>query len=123
MFRADGKFVVTRIADKTFVGKDIIHVAVWKKSDDRTTYNQIYLDAGTGRSYAKRFNVTAITRDREYDLTTGAKGSKSLYFSAHPNGEAEVVNIQLSPNCRAKKNFDFDFGELAIKGRTSQGIS
>ncbi len=122
VFRADGKFVVTRIADKTFVGKDIIHVAVWKKGDDRTTYNQIYLDAGTGRSYAKRFNVTAITRDREYDLTTGAKGSKSLYFSVNPNGEAEVVNIQLSPASRAKKKiFDFDFGELAIKGRTSQG--
>lgn len=122
VFRSDGKFVVTRIADKTFVGKDIIHVAVWKKSDDRTTYNMIYLDGGSGRSYAKRFNVTAITRDREYDLTTGEKGSKMFYFSANPNGEAEVVNVQLSPTCRAKKkNFDYDFGELTIKGRSSQG--
>lgn len=122
VFRADGKFVVTRISDKTFVGKDLIHVAVWKKGDERTTYNQIYLDAGSGRSYAKRFNVTAITRDREYDLTTGAKGCKTLYFSANPNGEAEVVQILLTQSSRAKKKqFDFDFGELAIKGRSSQG--
>ena len=122
VFRADGKFVVTRIAEKTFVGKEILHVAVWKKADERTTYNMIYLDGNSGRSYAKRFNVTAITRDREYDLTTGAKGSKLFYFSVSPNGEAEVVQVQLSPNCRAKKKaFEFDFGELAIKGRSSQG--
>ncbi len=122
VFRADGKFLVTRITDKTFVGKDIIHVAVWKKADERTTYNLIHLDGASGRYYAKRFNVTAITRDREYDLTTGEKGSKLLYFSANPNGEAEVVQIQLTQNCRAKKKlFDFDFGELAIKGRSSQG--
>ncbi len=122
VFRSDGKFVVTRIAEKTFVGKDILHVAVWRKADERTTYNMIYLDGGTGRSYAKRFNVTAITRDREYDLTTGEKGSKLFYFSVSPNGEAEMVHVQLSPNCRAKKKtFEFDFGEVAIKGRSSQG--
>jgi len=122
VFRSDGKFLVTRITDKTFVGKDIIHVAVWKKSDERTTYNLIYLDAGSGRSMAKRFNVTAITRDREYDLTTGEKGNKVLYFSTNPNGEAEVVQIQLTQSSRAKKKqFDFDFGDLAIKGRSSQG--
>ncbi|MCB0636966.1 MAG: DNA gyrase/topoisomerase IV subunit A [Lewinella sp.] len=122
VFRRDGKFVVTRIADKTFVGKDIIHVDVWKKGDDRTTYNMVTLDGKTGRSYVKRFNVTAITRDREYDMTTGSKLSRCLYFSANPNGEAEVVHIQLSQSAKARiKNFDFDFGELAIKGRGSKG--
>ncbi len=121
-FRKDGKFVVTRIADKTFVGKDIIHVAVWKKGDERTTYNMVNLDGKTGRSYVKRFNVTAITRDKEYDLTTGQKHSKCLYFSANPNGEAEVISIQLSQSAKARiKNFDFDFSELAIKGRGSKG--
>ena len=121
-FRKDGKFVVTRIDDKTFVGKDIIHVDVWKKGDDRTTYNMVTLDGKTGRAYVKRFNVTAITRDKEYDLTTGAKHSKCLYFSANPNGEAEVINIQLSQSAKARiKNFDFDFSELAIKGRGSKG--
>ncbi|MCB9081944.1 MAG: DNA gyrase/topoisomerase IV subunit A [Lewinellaceae bacterium] len=122
VFRADGNFQVSRIAEKTFVGKDIIHVAVWKKNDDRTTYNMVYLDGASGRSYAKRFNVTAITRDREYPLTQDTKGSKVLYFTANPNGEAEVVIVQLSQGSRAKvKLFDFDFGELAIKGRSSQG--
>ncbi len=122
VFRADGKFVVTRIAEKVFVGKNILHVDVWKKGDDRTTYNMIYVDAKSGRSMAKRFHVTAITRDREYDLTKGAKGSKALYFTANPNGEAETVNIQLTQGCSARnKIFDFDFGELAIKGRASQG--
>jgi len=122
VFRRDGKFQVSRIDDKVFVGKNIIHVAVWKKGDDRTTYNMAYVDSGSGRTYVKRFHVKAITRDREYDLTKGNELSKVLYFSANPNGEAEVINVQLSPNCRAKiKNFDFDFAELDIKGRTSQG--
>ncbi len=122
VFRRDGKFVVTRIADKTFVGKNIIHVAVWKKGDDRTTYNMAYVDAKTGRAMIKRFNVTAITRDKEYDLTTGHKLNKVLYFSANPNGEAEIINVQLSPNAKARiKNFDIDFGEIAIKGRGSKG--
>lgn len=122
VFRKDGKFLVTKVAEKTFVGKDIIHVAVWKKGDTRTTYNMIYYDAGSGRSYAKRFNVTAITRDREYDLTRGAKGSKVLYFSVNPNAESEIVTVHLSPNCKARKKvFDFDFGQIDIKGRGAQG--
>ncbi len=122
VFRKDGKFLVTKVSEKTFVGKDIIHVAVWKKGDTRTTYNMIYYDADSGRSYAKRFNVTAITRDREYDLTRGAQGSKVLYFSANPNAESEIVTVHLSPNCKARKKvFDFDFGQIDIKGRGAQG--
>ncbi len=122
VFRKDGKFQVVRIADKVFVGKNIIHVAVWKKGDDRTTYNMIYVDSKTGRSYAKRFNVTAITREKEYDLTGGAPNSRVLYFSANPNGEAELVTIMLSPTCTARiKTFDYGFADLAIKGRSSKG--
>ncbi len=122
VFRKDGKFLVTRISDKTFVGKDIIHVAVWKKNDVRMTYNMMYYDSKSGRTYAKRFNVTAVTRDREYDLTRGGKDSKVLYFSANPNSESEVVTVHLSPSCRArKKKFDFDFGNIDIKGRGAQG--
>ena len=122
VFHSDGKFQVSRISDKTFVGKNIIHVAVWKKGDDRTTYNLVYVDGKTGRALVKRFNVTAITRDREYDLTKGTKGSKLLYFTANPNGEAEIITIQLTQGSKAKKKvFDFDFSDLAIKGRGSQG--
>ncbi len=122
IFRRDGNFQVTRIADKTFVGKDIIHVDIWRRGDDRTTYNMAYLDGKSGRTMAKRFQVKAITRDKDYDLTKGNKGSKVLYFSANPNGEAEIVQVQLTQNSRAReKQFDFDFGELAIKGRNSQG--
>ncbi len=122
VFRRDGKFLVSRITDKTFVGKDIIHVDVWKKGDERTTYNMIYTDGKSGRSFAKRFNVTAITRDREYDLTTGEKGSKVLYFSANPNGEAEMVTVHLTQGSRARiKAFDYGFGDLDIKGRSSKG--
>jgi topoisomerase-4 subunit A len=121
-FTRDGKFKVVRIADKVFVGKDIIHTAVWLKSDDRTTYNLIYLDGQSGKAMAKRFSVTAITRDKEYDLTQGTKGSKILYFTANPNGESEIVNVQLTQSSTAKKKvFDFDFADLAIKGRASQG--
>lgn len=121
-FRKDGKFVVSRIAEKVFVGKNIIHIGVWKKSDERTTYHIIYLDSGSGRSYAKRFNVTSITRDKEYDLTKGEKDSKVLYFSAHPNGESERIEIQLTPGSSARnKIFDFYFEELAIKGRAAGG--
>ncbi|MBP6809932.1 MAG: DNA gyrase/topoisomerase IV subunit A, partial [Saprospiraceae bacterium] len=122
VFRRDGKFQVSRISDKVFVGKDIIHVAVWKKNDERTTYNMAYSDGKTGRSFVKRFNVTAITRDREYDLTQGNPNSKLLYFSANPNGEAEIVVVQLSAGATAKiKIFDYNFAELEIKGRSSQG--
>ena len=122
VFRADGRFMVKRIADKVFVGKDIIHAAVWKKNDERSTYNLIYSDGANGRCFAKRFNVTAITRDKEYVLTSEAKNSKLLYFTANPNGEAEVVSIQLTLASTAKKKqFDYDLKELAIKGRSSLG--
>ncbi|SEL25891.1 DNA gyrase/topoisomerase IV subunit A [Parapedobacter koreensis] len=122
VFRADGKCLVTRIQDKVFVGKDIIHVAVFKKGDDRTVYNLIYRDGKSGVSYVKRFSVVGVTRDKAYDLTKGEKGSKALYFTANPNGEAEVVNIQLKPHSKLRKlQFDLDFAEVAIKGRSSQG--
>ena len=122
VFRKDGVMKVSRIADKVFMGKDILHVAVWKKGDDRTTYHMIYVDAKSGRSMAKRFHVTGITRDREYNLTKGAKGSKVHYIEAHPNGETETVTIQLSQGCTARKKiFDFYFETLEIKGRGSNG--
>ncbi|AMR30203.1 DNA topoisomerase IV [Mucilaginibacter sp. PAMC 26640] len=122
VFRSDGKFVVTRVQDKVFVGKDILHVAVFKKNDERTVYNLIYKDGTSGVSYIKRFSVTGVTRDKEYDLTKGGKGSKVLYFTANPNGEAEVVTVQLKPHAKLKKlNFDEDFAVLAIKGRGSMG--
>ena len=122
VFRNDGYFLVTRITEKTFVGKDIIHVAVWKKNDERTTYNAVYTDGASAKSFVKRFNVTAITRDKEYPITQETKGSKLHYFSVNPNGEAEVIQVQLSLGCKAKiKMFEFNFAELAIKGRSSQG--
>ena len=122
VFRKDGKFGVYRISDKVFVGKNILHIAVWKKGDDRTTYNMMYVDGESGKTMAKRFNVKSITRDREYDLTKGTKGSKVLYFTRNKNGETELVSIQLSPGCSAKKKlFEYDFADLAIKGRGSQG--
>ncbi len=122
VFRKDGKFLVTRISDKSFVGKNILHVDVWRKGDERTTYNLVYVDGGSGKTFAKRFNVKAITRDKEYDLTKGTKGSKLLYFTANPNGESEKIQVQLSQGSRARnKMFDYDFSELQIKGRGSQG--
>ncbi len=122
VFRKDGTMIVTKVADKTFVGKDIIYLDVFKKNDERTTYNMMYMDGSSGMVYAKRFNVTGITRDKEYDLTKGNKGSKVIYFSANPNGEAEVVSVTLSPGSSARiKVFDFYFEELVIKGRSSQG--
>ena len=123
-FRKDGTFRVDRIADKTFVGKDIIHVDVWKKDNERTTYNMVYLDTKNGRSMAKRFNITSITRGKPYFLgkTKTEKGSRVFYFSANPNGEAEIVTVKLRQSAKAKKKiFDFDFGELAIKGRGAAG--
>jgi topoisomerase IV subunit A len=121
-FTKSGIMKVIRVSDKTFIGKDILHAAVFQKADERTTYNLIYADGKTGISYAKRFNVTGITREKEYDLTKGSEKSKVVYFSANPNGEAEVVKILLSPNCSAKKKeFDFYFEELEIKGRGSLG--
>lgn len=122
VFRQDGKYSIVKIQDKVFVGKDIIHVAVFKKGDDRTIYNAIYNDGTNGISYVKRFAVTGITRDREYDITKGTKGSKLLYFTANPNGEAEVVQVQLKPNTKVRKlSFDLDLAEIAIKGRASVG--
>ena len=122
VFRADGKYMVTRVQDKAFVGKNIIHADVWKKGNERKIYHAIYRDPKSGKNFVKRFAVTAITRDREYDVTNGAKGAKLLYFEAHYNSEEEVVTVSLTPSCRAKnKVFDYDFGELAIKGRSSQG--
>lgn len=122
IFRGDGRFLVTKVQDKVFVGKDILHVGVFKKGDERTVYNMIYKDGESGTSYIKRFSVLGITRDKEYDLTKGTKGSKSLYFSANPNGEAEIVTIQLKPHSKLKKlAFDIDFAEIAIKGRSSMG--
>jgi topoisomerase-4 subunit A len=122
VFRKDGKFLVTKVAEKTFVGKDIIHAAVFKKNDDRMTYHFMYSDGPHGAVYAKRFNVSGVTRDKEYDLTKGTKGSKLLYFSANPNGEAEVVTVMLKVVPRMKKpQFDYDFGDLQIKGRGVAG--
>lgn len=122
VFTKNGGYQVVRIGDKVFVGKDIIHVDVWKKGDDRTTYNAIYVDGKSGRTYAKRFNVTSITRSKEYKVTTEDKGSKLLYFAAYANGESETVSVQLSPGCSARKKvFDYDFADLDIKGRRSKG--
>ncbi len=121
-FTDEGKMKVVRIADKVFIGKKILYAQVWKKEDERMTYHMIYTDGKTGKAFAKRFNVTAITRDKEYDLTQGNAKSKVWYFSANPNSESEVVNLQLHPNARAiHKQFDFDFGELTVKGRSSMG--
>ncbi|HJW31455.1 MAG TPA: DNA gyrase/topoisomerase IV subunit A, partial [Saprospiraceae bacterium] len=121
-FRKDGKFMVSRIAEKVFMGKNILHVGVWKKGDERTTYHLIYQDGESGRAFAKRFNVTSITRDKEYDLTKGGKDSRVVYFAAHPNGEAERVEVQLAQTSKARnKVFDFYFEELAIKGRSAGG--
>ncbi len=121
-FTKSGIMKVVKVSDKSFIGKEIIHIAVFQKNDERTTYNMIYVDGKSGVSYAKRFNVTGITRDKEYDLTKGEGKSKTHYFSANANGEAEVVKIVLSPNCTAKKKeFEFYFEELEIKGRSSIG--
>ena len=133
IFYRDGTYKIVHIADKLFIGEterskqekkkaEVIHIAVFRKNDERTTYNAVYRDGKTGVSYIKRFNVPAVIRDREYDLTTGNKGSKVLYFTANPNGEAEVVKVALKPNPKLKKVFfDQDFSEIAIKGRGSRG--
>jgi topoisomerase-4 subunit A len=122
VFRRDGVMKVVRIGEKVFVGKDILHVAVWKKNDERTTYNMAYSDAKSGKSFVKRFNVTAITRDKEYQLGSDTKGSKMLYLTVNPNGESEVVQVTLTAASTARvKIFDYDFAELAIKGRDSLG--
>ncbi|HRN90899.1 MAG TPA: DNA gyrase/topoisomerase IV subunit A [Ferruginibacter sp.] len=121
-FTRSGLMKVVKVADKVFIGKDLLHVAVFRKNDDRTTYNMIYTDGKTGVSYAKRFNVTGITRDKDYDLTKGSDKSKVHYLTVNPNGEAEVVRIVLSPNCSARnKELEYYFEELEIKGRNAIG--
>lgn len=121
-FTRRGIMKVVKVQDKVFIGKDILHAAVFRKGDERTTYNMIYTDGATGVSYAKRFNVTGVTRDKEYDLTKGHDKSKVHYLSVNPNGEAEVVRVVLSPNCSARnKEFEFYFEEQEIKSRGSMG--
>lgn len=122
VFRKDGKCVVTKIQDKVFVGKDIIYCSVFKKNDDRKVYNLVYFDGKSGASYMKRFKITAVTRDRVYDLTAGNPKSKILYFTANDNGEAEVIQVNLTATSTARvKQFEYDFKQLLIKGRDSMG--
>jgi len=122
VFLKDGRYMVSKVTDKAFVGKDIEYVGVFIKSDDRTIYNAIYQDGKSGPVYAKRFAVTGVTRDKEYYVSKGTPGSRLLYFTANPNGEAEVVKVIHKPRPRMKKpQFEFDFSTLAIKGRGSQG--
>jgi topoisomerase-4 subunit A len=122
VIRDDGTMTVSKVSEKAFVGKNILHIAVFQKNDERTVYNLIYQDGPKGNVMMKRFSVTGVTRDKVYDLTRGNKGSKVLYLTANPNGESEVVSIQLKPVPNMKKSmFDIDFATLAIKGRNSQG--
>lgn len=122
VFRADGKFTVTPIGEKSFVGKHVIHAAVWKKNDEHMVYNVIYRDGASGISYGKRFSVTSIVRDREYDITRGTEKSEIIYFTANPNSESEMVTVNLHSSVKARKKvFDFDFSELGIKGRGVKG--
>ena len=122
IFYRDGKYIVTPVAEKKFVGKNIIHIDIFKKNDNRTVYNAIYKNGKDGISYIKRFSVTGVTRDKTYDLTQGEKGSRVLYFSANHNGEAEIVKVILRPNPKLRKlTLDKDFSEISIKGRQSMG--
>ena len=122
IFRKNGTYLITPIGDKIFVGKNIIHAAVWKKNDKHLVYNVIYCDGGSGISYGKRFSVTAIVREREYDITQGNEKSKIIYFTANPNSESEMVRVHLHGSVKARKKvFDFDFSNLSIKGRTVKG--
>ena len=122
IFYKDGKYKVIRVAEKVFVGKNVLYLDVFKKNDARTIYNAVYRDGKKGYCFIKRFNVTTMTRDKEYDLTQGTPGSKVMYFSANPNGEAEIIKVTLEPNPKLRKIFvDKDFSEVMIKGRTSKG--
>lgn len=122
VIRKDGTYLVTKVTQKAFVGKNIQHVAVFKRNDKRTIYNVVYRDGRDGHNYAKRFAITGVTRDKEYDLTKGTEGSRILYFSENPNGEAEVIRIVLKPKPKLKKtNFEFDFSDLSIKNRNALG--
>jgi len=122
VFTEDGKMMITKVDAKTFIGKNIIHVAVFKKKDKRTIYNMVYKDGLKGASFVKRFAVTGVTRDKEYDLTQENKGSKVLYFTANPNGESEIVHILLRQSGSIKKlKFDLDFADILVKNRNSKG--
>src|SRR6056297_1712066 len=122
VFMKDGKYLVTKVSEKAFVGKNIIHIAVFKRNDERTIYNAVYRDGKTGVNHIKRFPVTSVTRDKVYDLTQETPHSRVLYFTANPNGEAEVIKVYLKPKPKIRKLiFEFDFQELAIKGRQSKG--
>ncbi len=122
VFRKDGTYFVSKVAEKSFIGKNVLHVAVFRKNDKRTIYNAVYRDGRGGICYVKRFSVTSITRDKEYDITKGTAGSRVLYFTSNPNGEAEIIRVVLKPKLRLKKlSFEFDFAELAVKGRASMG--
>ena len=122
VIRKDGKALITKIQEKAFMGKDILYVGVWRKGDDRMVYNVIYSDGKSGRTFAKRFNLPGVTRDKEYDLTQGHPNSKIHYVSGNANGEAETVEVKLSPASTARKKiFEYDFAELEVKGRASRG--
>jgi len=122
IFRRDGTYFITKVSEKAFIGKDLLHLAVFKKNDKRTVYNLVYRDGKAGNTYMKRFFVTGVTRDKEYDMTQGTPGTRIFYFSANPNGEAEVLKVVLKPRPRLKKlTMEIDLGELAIKGRSSMG--
>ncbi|WP_297336054.1 DNA gyrase/topoisomerase IV subunit A [Algoriphagus sp.] len=122
VIRKDGKMMVSKIQEKNFMGKDILHVGIYRKNDDRLTFNLIYLDGTSGRAMVKRFQPGGVTRDKEYDLTKGTKGSKTLYLTANPNGEAEIVTVYLTQGAKARvKVFDFDFSTIEIKGRGAGG--
>jgi topoisomerase-4 subunit A len=122
IFYKDGRYLVTKVQEKAFVGKNIIHIAVFKRNDSRTIYNVVYRDGKRGNTYVKRFAVTGVTRDKEYNLTKGTTGSEVLYFSANPNGEAEVLKVTLKPRPRLRNQFfEFDMAGQAIKGRGAQG--
>ncbi|PIF03267.1 MAG: hypothetical protein CR987_00420 [Draconibacterium sp.] len=122
IFRRDGTYFITKVSEKAFIGKNPLHVAVFKKRDKRTIYNVAYRDGKTGTTYIKRFYVSSITRDKEYNLTKGTKGSRIIYFTANSNGEAETIKVVLKPKPRIKKLiFEEDFSELAIKGRQAMG--
>lgn len=122
VFRRDGKFLITKVTEKAFVGKDILHIAVFKQNDERTIYNAVYKDGKSGPYLIKRFYVKGVTRDKEYDLTKGTNGSRIMYFSANPNGEAEIIRIILKPKPNLRKlNFESDFSDVAIKSRSAIG--
>jgi topoisomerase IV subunit A len=122
VFRRDGVYFVTKVTDKAFIGKNVLHVAIFEKNDNRTIYNLVYRDGKAGATYMKRFSVTGVTRDKEYNMTMGTEGSRVFYFSANPNGEAEVLRVTLKPKPKLKKLVDeIDMAALAIKGRLSMG--